>query len=110
MTFPRVDMPLRTNDSFRNRQDLDHHKETTPIEDLPIALVEDFVVADALHLLHLGVMKRCLLGWINGTYNFRSKLSSSISSDIMDIKSTTPFEVHEGRMRGLDAIHFWKGA
>lgn len=113
MSFPRTDMPLRTDHSFRNRLDPDHHKEKSPIEDLPIDLVNDFTIADALHLLDLGVMKRCLLGWTNGSFNFQTKWSAreiqDVSRKLMEIKSTTPSEIHQGRLRELDTLHFWKG-
>lgn len=55
MSFPRIDCKLRTNESFRNREDSDHHKNDCHcIEKLPIDMVEDFVIADSLHLLDLG--------------------------------------------------------
>ncbi|XP_011704909.1 PREDICTED: uncharacterized protein LOC105460162, partial [Wasmannia auropunctata] len=53
MSFPRIDAELRTDVSFRNRLDEDHHKEISPLEELPIDLINDFVVADSLHLLEL---------------------------------------------------------
>lgn len=55
MSYPRFDCPRRTNESFRNKTDEDHHKENTPLTDLPIDMVEDFVVADSLHLFDLGI-------------------------------------------------------
>lgn len=114
MSFPRTDMPLRTDHSFRNQLDPDHHKEKSPIEDLPIDLVQDFTIADALHLLDLGVMKRCLLGWTSGSYNFQTKWSAreiqDVSRKLMEVKTTTPSEIHQGRMRELDTLHFWKAA
>ncbi|XP_048001339.1 uncharacterized protein LOC125238094 [Leguminivora glycinivorella] len=113
MSFPRTDMPLRNDNSFRNRLDPDHHKERSAIEDLPIDLVNDFTIADSLHLLDLGVMKKCLLGWTSGSFNFHTKWSAretqNISRKLMQIKSTTPYEVHQGRLRELDSLHFWKG-
>lgn len=57
MSFPRIDVALRTDASFRNREDLDHHKTDSIIEKLPIDMVKDFVVADALHLVDLGLFK-----------------------------------------------------
>ncbi|XP_063634421.1 uncharacterized protein LOC134805065 [Cydia splendana] len=106
-------MPLRTDHSFRNRLDPDHHKERSAIENLPIDLVNDFTIADTLHLLDLGVMKKCLLGWTSGSFNFETKWSAreiqNVSRKLMQIKATTPSEVHQGRLRELDSLHFWKG-
>lgn len=55
MSFPRIDAPLRTDTSFRNREDPDHHNMDPVLEKLPIDMVKDFVVADSLHLLDLGM-------------------------------------------------------
>lgn len=55
MSFPRIDMPVRTDASFRNRDDPDHHKMDSVIEKLPIDMVKDFVIVDSLHLLDLGL-------------------------------------------------------
>lgn len=60
MFYTRTDCALRTNESFRNRSDPDHHKGNTPLEKLLIDLITDFPIADSLHLIDLGLMKRCL--------------------------------------------------
>lgn len=54
MSFPRVDVRRRTDESFRNKTDEDHHKITTPLTRLPINLIEDIIIADSLHLFDLG--------------------------------------------------------
>lgn len=54
MSYPKIHCPLRTDDSFRNKTDSDHHKQVTPLEKLPINMVEDIIIADSLHLLDLG--------------------------------------------------------
>lgn len=53
MSYPRIDCFRRTDKSFRDKIDDDHHKEETPLTQLPIDMVEDFVVADSLHLLDI---------------------------------------------------------
>lgn len=42
MSYPRTHCPLRTNHSFRNQTDEDHHKEDSPLTGLPIDMIEDF--------------------------------------------------------------------
>lgn len=112
MSFPHVDSPLRTNLSFRSRQDPDHHKEDSPIENLPINLIDDFPIADSLHLLDLGIMKRCLIGWTQGTFNFQRKWSANEIQEISDLlqncNKTLPVEIHRA-VRKLDSVRFWKG-
>lgn len=57
MSFPKIDCPRRTNESFRNQTDSDHHKCVTPLIKLPIDMVGDVIIADSLHLFHLGEMR-----------------------------------------------------
>lgn len=111
MTFPRFDCPRRTNTSFRNRHDPIHHKEYSPIEELPMDLVRDFPVSDSLHLLHLGIMKKCLLGWISGSLGFDTKWSATdiknVSNLLIESSKRMPIEIHRA-VRSLEHIRFWK--
>ncbi|KAB0803680.1 hypothetical protein PPYR_00650 [Photinus pyralis] len=111
MSFPRTDLPRRTNNSFRERTDPDHHKEdSTPLEDLPIDMIKDFPVGDSLHLLHLGIMKRCLIGWREGKFKKHSKWSVHDTDLITNFlhRCKMPKEIHRA-VRGLDTLAFWKG-
>lgn len=65
MSFHRIvvtnserERELRTNERFRDRYQQAHHKERSVLEDLPIDMVKQFVVADSVHLFDLGIMKR----------------------------------------------------
>lgn len=65
MAFPRIaetdrerEMELRTDERFRNRFQSQHHKEYSILEELPIDMVRDFIISDALHLFDLGIVKR----------------------------------------------------
>lgn len=49
---------LRTDERFRNRFQPEHHLQNSILEDLPIDMVKGFPIADSLHLLDLGLMKR----------------------------------------------------
>lgn len=135
MSFPRIDENLRTNADFRNKIDASHHKTDiittqeiqngelklikkrefikSPLEDLPFDLIKDFVVADSLHLIDLGIVKRCLVGWIQGSFNFKTKFFgqqiTAISEWLQRVNSTMPNEIHRAA-RGLDCISFWKGS
>lgn len=59
MTFPFLDCDKRTDASFRDRTQPMHHKERSMIGDLPVDMVEDFIVRDAFHLMEHGLMKNC---------------------------------------------------
>lgn len=111
MTFPQWDLPPRTDQSFRSKIDEKHHKRTTPFECVPIDLVLDFPVGDALHLLHLGLMKRFLCGWRDGDYGFATKWSMSGDVKMISeylIKCKTPTEIHR-KTRSLAELPRWKG-
>ncbi|XP_055547361.1 uncharacterized protein LOC129731407 isoform X1 [Wyeomyia smithii] len=73
-------------------------------------MIQDFVVADQLHLLELGIMKRLLTGWRDGNLGFAGKMSAyqiqHLSAMIESVK--LPKEVHR-KMRGIDCLAFWKG-
>lgn len=75
-------------------------------------MVADFIVADPLHLLDLGIMKKCLTGWVHGSFNFKTKLSanaiSEISNLLLSFNKNLPVEIHRA-VRGLGCLRFWKG-
>lgn len=119
MIFPHLDCPLRTDNGFRLRIDAAHHKCTSPIEELPIDMIVQIPVADSLHLIDLGIMKRMLYGWNNvlvSNSNKKRRLGFSIKwnkseSDIITktLRSQKlPIEIHRA-VRGLDDLCHWKG-
>lgn len=90
-----------------------HHKETdSPL--LKIAnldMIEQFPVSDSLHLLHLGVMKRLMTGWRDGTFrNTDTKWPSATTEAVSEYlnQCKMPVEFHR-TVRGLDCLSMWKG-
>ncbi|KAL4126322.1 hypothetical protein QTP88_010544 [Uroleucon formosanum] len=69
MTYPGLDLPLRTDESFRNQTDDDYHKEISPLVCLPINIT-DIVVLDYMHNVCLGVVKRLIEIWVKGNKQF----------------------------------------
>nr|CAI5827138.1 unnamed protein product [Callosobruchus analis] len=57
----------RTNDSFRNRTQPEHHRGPTILETLDIDIIKQ-VPLDYMHLVLLGVTKRILTLWLKGVY------------------------------------------
>lgn len=111
MTFPRTDWPKRTDASFRLRVDIDHHQTDSPLEDLPINMIDDIIISDSLHLIDLGIVKRFLKGWTQGTFkNKRGKWSGSDMENINKflLQCRMPKEIHRA-VRGLDCLSHWKG-
>lgn len=65
VVFLGTDAPLRTNESFCSKLDEDYHKGDSPLEKLPINIV-DTVCLDYMHNCCQGVMKRLLELWVKG--------------------------------------------
>lgn len=64
MTFPGVNAPRRTNESFRSKTNEDYHKGPSPLERLPIDIIS-VVSLDYMHVVCLGVVKRLIRFWVN---------------------------------------------
>lgn len=85
-----------------------HKGSHSPILNIPgVDMIRDFVVADPLHLLELGITKWCLVGWRDGSFGFVGKLSyhdiDKLSSALVCNKLS--IEIHRS-MRTLDCVAF----
>lgn len=113
ISFPNTESERRTDDSFRKREQEEHHKNMSIIEKIiGVDMIADFPTSDPLHLLHLGVMKRCLLRWVDGTKSYKTKLRTrdlnQINVTLLRLKSEMPTEIHRA-VRDFSTLHFWKG-
>lgn len=112
MCFPDIDAERRTDQMFRQRTDPLHHKETSLFEELPINMISTFKVSDTLHLLHLGVMKKCIQRWIGKTKSYNRKWNKtsieSTSRFLLRCNDQMPSDIHRA-LRDLDTLAFWKG-
>lgn len=110
VTYIGTTSPLRTNESFRARSQEKHHKFTSPLEELLINMVDDFVL-DYMHLLLPGMQKFLLKMWMKGTASYKTKFSSRDMEIISKLIDTTndnlPKEIHR-RSRSLEVVGFWK--
>lgn len=63
-------------------------------------------------ILISGLMRKCLYGWVNGSYNFRTKLSAAqinlLSDMLEDCNKRRPAEIHRS-IRKLKCLKYWKG-
>lgn len=83
-----------------------------PLLHLPIDIVEDVIVSDSLHLLHLGVMKRLLLAFRDGHNGLDSRRwSKNEVASISELLSKVqlPVEIHRS-VRGIDTLNHWKAS
>lgn len=60
MTFPETNASFRTDQSFAQQLDEDHHLNTSPLSRTFIGMVSQSPL-DYMHLVCFGVMKRLLL-------------------------------------------------
>lgn len=112
MSFTNLDASRRTNESFRAREHQGHHKEKSPLEELDIDMVVSFPSSDSLHLLELGIMKRCMLRWTFGEKGYARKWSNgkidSASRLLEECQKYMPTDIHRS-IRNLYCLRKWKG-
>lgn len=97
----------RSNESFRSKQDENHHRYESILEELDIDMVTSFPL-DYMHVVLLGVLKRMMQSWLNGDLHLRlcSNDVTSISNALVLISTTQPTEFQR-RSRSLsDFCHF----
>lgn len=89
---------LRTDMQFRDRVHPQHHREPSILEELEIDMIGSFIVADALHLLDLGLMKRYFVRWIYGEKLYRKLWNDTdierINAQLLQFNDTLPSEIH----------------
>ena len=108
MTFPEIDAPLRTDDSFEMMTDDEHHKGPSPFVEIGLKMITQFPI-DYMHMTCLGVVKRMLSIWMKGPLNHRlvSRTINHISSDLVDLKPCIPMEFAR-KPRSLSEMDRWK--
>lgn len=109
--FTDLNAALRTDSEFRKHSYNGHQKFRTILEDLPIDMIADFPIADALHIIDLGVTKRLLHGFKFGSLsNYDAKWSIEQRSQVSKylVECQMPSEIHR-QVRGLEDLPHWKG-
>ena len=110
VTLPRVDAPLRTDASFDEMTDEDHHGPTpTPLRQLSIGLVSQ-VVLDPMHLVYLGVVRKLIRLWMKGSVGLGRISANSvtlISGLLVGLHGFIPREFPR-KCRSLSEFDRWK--
>ncbi len=101
-------LELRTDTTFRNQSNRDHHRTNSPFCQLPINMVDMFPI-DYMHQLCLGVMKKLLLIWMRGHRDVRISAHhvEEISEKLIHLKSAIP-KTFARKTRSLSEIDRWK--
>ncbi|XP_053661741.1 uncharacterized protein LOC128710904 [Anopheles marshallii] len=112
--FEDTTADLRTDVEFRNEQCSanGHRKGETPLTDLNnFDMVKDVTTSDILHLVHVGIVHKLLLGWTEGDLKPFNKWSNDDIAEISEefVSIQLPSEIHR-RFRSLELLHFWKAS
>ncbi|XP_032457916.1 uncharacterized protein LOC103317700 isoform X1 [Nasonia vitripennis] len=84
MVYRGTDHRLRTDEEYRSKLDLDHHKdEDCALANLPFDLVGS-TVFDYMHQVCIGVMEKILQGLIDGRFVASAKIADKCSLQILD--------------------------
>ncbi|XP_045028751.1 uncharacterized protein LOC116931694 [Daphnia magna] len=106
VTLPEIDAILRTDESFRSREQQTHHTGLSILENLPINMTNDFPI-DPMHLVYLGAMRKLLHIWYNQRRSMKVRISKQIISEISgileDIAKLIPVEFSR-KTRSLDEV------
>lgn len=112
MSFPKIDARRRTNEAFRTREQKMHHKETSLLERLNIDMIKAFRTSVSLHLLDLGIMRKCMYRWVFGIKGYAQKWTKATINTVSRLfkrcQSQMPSDIHRA-VRGLDCLKRWKG-
>lgn len=102
------DSQLRTDMSFGEMRDSEHHRGPSPLNQLNVGLVSQ-VCLDYMHLICLGITRRLILTWMRGP--LASRLSAScvaqISANLESLKDCIPCEFAR-KPRTLTDVDRWK--
>jgi hypothetical protein len=108
MTYPETVSVLRTNQSFRDQSNKEHHKGVSPFCEIDIDMIKKFPV-DYTHQVNLGVVKRLLFLWTNGPLKTRQSAGqiAVISGNLNEIRQFIPNNFAR-KLRSLQHIRRWK--
>lgn len=86
MTFPDLKAARRTDESFYQMSDGEHHSGVSPLssDQLGIGMVSEFVL-DYMHLICLGVVRRLIWIWLCGPLKLHCRLTASKVSELSDV-------------------------
>ncbi|KAJ8277718.1 hypothetical protein GJAV_G00079030 [Gymnothorax javanicus] len=91
VTYQDTEVVARSDDSFRQQTQGEHHHGSTPLLDLPINMIGAFPI-DYMHQACLGVMKRLLFMWCRGVKSLKISATQieEVSSRLTNLRSHIP--------------------
>ena len=109
VTYPQVNhLELRTDISFREQIQEEHHRFLSPFCNLPVDMVKKFPI-DYMHQLCLGVMRKLLLVWIRGNRSVKMSAGQveAVSKKLVELKPFVP-RIFARKPRSLLEVDRWK--
>ena len=109
ITYPEIlGIVLRTDFSFREQLNEEHHKYRSPFCDLSMDMVKRFPI-DYMHQVCLGVTKKIILLWIRGKHASRISAGqiNEVSKTLVGLREFIP-SCFARKPHGLDEIDRWK--
>lgn len=109
MTYPINNFLLRTDSSFSDRADDDHHHDGAHgFSGLDVGMISKFPL-DYMHLACLGVTRKLLNIWLRGPLKFHlsSNVVDKISQSLIQMRSYIPSEFAR-KPRSLRELDRWK--
>ena len=108
ITYPENDAARRTDTTFANQSDEDHHRGISPLAGTSVKLVTEFPL-DYMHLCCLGVMRKLIYFWMKGPLKVRLGVQAvkSVSAYLNEYKTFIPTEFAR-KPRCLEEIDRWK--
>lgn len=108
--FPSVDAEERTDESFRGRNQADHHRGITALlRIMPFLNMICVFLLDSMHLLYEGIMKKLLEYWLDrGVNKLNVTQRQELSRRMKLLKRQVPCEFNQRKPRSTDYIGKWK--
>lgn len=107
--YPSVGCELRTDNSFRQIENPEHHNEVSPLIFIEpkIDMVGDFIL-DSMHLAFIGVMKKLMVDyWLASETKLSRENIMRLSQRMTNISNQIPCEFQR-TTRSLGLINKWK--
>lgn len=108
MTFPEISASQRTDADFAFQRDEDHHTGVSPLLDLGVGMVSNFVL-DYMHLVCLGVVRKLMFMWLKGPLKCRmqGRVEREVSKALVALRNFIPREFNR-KPRSLVELKSWK--
>ena len=108
ITFPEFGARLRTDVSFDEMRDSAHHTDISPLKELNVGFVSQFVL-DYMHLVCLGIVRKIIYLWMKGPLSCRisAQSLSVVSAGLSGLRQCLPREFAR-KPRSLSEFKMWK--